>query len=86
MLLGSNLQFSRWTFFKHLPTRKFKLTTLCQHKFVATLPHFATLNSHKKNQIHLYVDTLLQWNKVFDISHSYTTQLTLSLNTCTSQL
>jgi len=86
MLLGSNLKFSRWTFFKHLPTRKFKLATLCQHKSVATLSHFGTLTPRQKNQIHLYVDTLLQWNKVFNFSHSYTTQFTLSLNKCTSQL
>ncbi|KAL9326476.1 hypothetical protein ACSQ67_007121 [Phaseolus vulgaris] len=68
MLLGSNLQFSRWTFFKHLPTRKFKLTTLCQHKSVATLSHFGTLTSHQKHQIHLYVDTLLQWNKRMNLT------------------
>ncbi|XP_027916453.1 uncharacterized protein LOC114175835 isoform X1 [Vigna unguiculata] len=68
MLLGSNLQFSRWTFFKHLPTRKFKITTLCQNKSVATLCHFETLTSHQKHQIHLYVDTLLQWNKRMNLT------------------
>ncbi|KAL2572763.1 hypothetical protein AAZV13_17G085400 [Glycine max] len=60
----SNLKFSRWTFFKHLTPRKFKLTPpLCQHKSLATLSHFGTLTSRQKDQIHLYVETLLQWNK-----------------------
>ncbi|XP_061360292.1 uncharacterized protein LOC133304302 isoform X2 [Gastrolobium bilobum] len=72
MLLSSsrcmvlNLQFSRGTFFKHLTTRK--STTLCQHESTATLSHFGTLTSRQKDQIHLYVDALLQWNKRMNLT------------------
>ncbi|KAK7389026.1 hypothetical protein VNO78_23857 [Psophocarpus tetragonolobus] len=69
MLLSGNTQFSGWTFFKHLTTRKFKLTTtLCQPKALATLSHFGTLTSRQKDQIHLYVHTLLQWNKRMNLT------------------
>ncbi|KAL2321883.1 hypothetical protein Fmac_026262 [Flemingia macrophylla] len=67
MVISSNLHFSGWTFFKHLTTRKLK-TPLCQHKSVATLSHFGTLTCHQKGQIHLYVDTLLQWNKRMNLT------------------
>jgi len=81
VLLFNNLQFSRWTFFKHLTPRKY--TTLCQHNSTSNLSHFVTLTSRQKDQIHLYVDTLLQWNKVFYLftflfSHT-TTTITLNL-------
>ncbi|XP_027332449.1 uncharacterized protein LOC113847496 isoform X2 [Abrus precatorius] len=66
MLLSSNSQFSRWTFFKHLTTRK--LTTFCQHKSLVTLSQFGTLTSRQKDQIHLYVDALLQWNKRMNLT------------------
>lgn len=80
LLSTSNLQFSRWTFFKHLTPRKFKLAPpLCQHKSVATLSHFGILTSRQKDQIHLYVETLLQWNKVFSFSHSHNTTQTHTL-------
>ena len=87
LLSTSNLQFSRWTFFKHLTPRKFKLAPpLCQHKSVATLSHFGILTSRQKDQIHLYVETLLQWNKVFNFSHSHVTNapspLTLTHRNC----
>ncbi|KAG5028056.1 Ribosomal RNA small subunit methyltransferase G [Glycine soja] len=69
LLSTSNLQFSRWTFFKHLTPRKFKLAPpLCQHKSVATLSHFGILTSRQKDQIHLYVETLLQWNKRMNLT------------------
>ncbi|OIW00346.1 hypothetical protein TanjilG_27597 [Lupinus angustifolius] len=63
-----NLHFSHGTFFKHLIPRKSK--TLCHHKSINTtsLSHFGTLNSHQKDQIHLYVDSLLQWNKRMNLT------------------
>jgi len=84
VLLFNNLQFSRWTFFKHLTPRKY--TTLCQNNSTSNLSHFLTLTSRQKDQIHLYVDTLLQWNKVFYLftflfSHT-TTTITLILCNC----
>lgn len=66
VLLFNNLQFSRWTFFKHLTPRKY--TTLCQRNSTSNLPHFVTLTSRQKDQIHLYVDTLLQWNKRMNLT------------------
>lgn len=80
VLLFNNLQFSRWTFFKHLTPRKY--TTLCQNNSTSNLSHFLTLTSRQKDQIHLYVDTLLQWNKVvylFTFLFSHTTT-TITLN------
>lgn len=66
VLLFNNLQFSRWTFYKHLTHRKY--TTLCQRNSTSNLPHFVTLTSRQKDQIHLYVDTLLQWNKRMNLT------------------
>ncbi|KAK2409058.1 S-adenosyl-L-methionine-dependent methyltransferase superfamily protein [Trifolium repens] len=66
MVVLFNLQFSRWTFYKHLTPRKF--TTLCHHNSTANLSHFVTLTSRQKDQIHLYVDTLLQWNKRMNLT------------------
>lgn len=65
-----NLQFSRWTFFKHLTTPKSTTLCKCQHKSTANFSHFGTLNSRQKDQIHLYVDALLQWNQVFSFPRS----------------
>ncbi|KAG8379040.1 hypothetical protein BUALT_Bualt07G0046800 [Buddleja alternifolia] len=31
-------------------------------------PHFHTLNSHQKHQIHLYIDSLLQWNQKMNLT------------------
>ncbi|KAI4336092.1 hypothetical protein L6164_014664 [Bauhinia variegata] len=65
-----NLQFSTGTFFKHL--RTCKSTTLCQHrtriKSISTVSHLETLTSRQKDQIHLYVDALLQWNKKMNLT------------------
>ncbi|XP_057422431.1 uncharacterized protein LOC130716242 [Lotus japonicus] len=62
-----NLQFSPGTFIKHLTSRKF--TTHCLHKSsTPSLSHFGTLTSRQKDQIHLYVDALLQWNKRMNLT------------------
>ncbi|XP_073226753.1 uncharacterized protein [Cicer arietinum] len=66
MVVLFNFQFSRWTFYKHLTPRK--STTLCQYKSTSNFSHFVTLTSGQKNQINLYVDTLLQWNKRMNLT------------------
>ncbi|GMH21981.1 hypothetical protein Nepgr_023824 [Nepenthes gracilis] len=67
--------FSLSTFIKHLQASKPK--TLSFHhainrRFVRTravqLPHFESLTDQQKDQISLYVDTLLQWNQKMNLT------------------
>ncbi|KAJ7956284.1 Ribosomal RNA small subunit methyltransferase G [Quillaja saponaria] len=71
-----NVQFSCGTYFKHLPTWKpspfspYRTTTQTfpTSTVFNTLSHFETLTSRQKDQIHLYVDALLQWNKRMNLT------------------
>ncbi|CAN6588964.1 unnamed protein product [Malus baccata var. baccata] len=59
------VQFSLGTFFKRLPVSN--PATLCPYRFrPKTLT--ATLDSRQKEQVHLYVDTLLQWNQKMNLT------------------
>ncbi|GAV74578.1 GidB domain-containing protein [Cephalotus follicularis] len=62
--------FSFGTFVKHLPLSKpltffpwkIQAKTLSTTR-ILSLPHFQALSSRQKDQIHIYVDTLLEWNQ-----------------------
>ncbi|XP_050151479.1 uncharacterized protein LOC126626262 isoform X2 [Malus sylvestris] len=67
--------FSLGTFFKHLPASN--PTTLCPYRFrsktlsataIRSFSYFETLDSRQKEQVHLYVDTLLQWNQKMNLT------------------
>ncbi|KAB2633407.1 hypothetical protein D8674_029654 [Pyrus ussuriensis x Pyrus communis] len=67
--------FSLGTFFKHLPVSN--PTTLCPYRFrpktltataIRSFSYFETLDSRQKEQVHLYVDTLLQWNQKMNLT------------------
>lgn len=72
-IIVPNVHFSRGNFFKHLPNST-PTTISCPHRIIGTQTlittsalsssYFETLTSHQKDQVHLYVDTLLQWNQV----------------------
>ncbi|KAM1080847.1 hypothetical protein EV1_015363 [Malus domestica] len=68
------VQFSLGTFFKHLPVSN--PATLCPYRFrpktltapaIRSSSYFETLDSRQKEQVHLYVDTLLQWNQKMNL-------------------
>ncbi|CAB4280851.1 unnamed protein product [Prunus armeniaca] len=63
------------TFIKHLPISK--RTTFCPYRIrpktitttrILCSSYFETLDSHQKEQIHLYVDTLLEWNQRMNLT------------------
>lgn len=63
--------FSARTLIKHLPSSN--QNTFCPHRIraktltttrIVNSSHFETLNTRQQEQIHLYVDALLQWNRV----------------------
>ncbi|XP_008239789.2 PREDICTED: ribosomal RNA small subunit methyltransferase G-like [Prunus mume] len=67
--------FSLGTFIKHLPISK--RTTFCPYRIrpktitttrILCSSYFETLDSHQKEQIHLYVDTLLEWNQRMNLT------------------
>ncbi|KAM1295525.1 hypothetical protein FF1_015467 [Malus domestica] len=69
------VQFSLGTFFKHLPVSN--PATLCPYRFrpktlaaaaIRSSSYFETLDSRQKEQVHLYVDTLLQWNHKMNLT------------------
>ncbi|PRQ16020.1 putative 16S rRNA (guanine(527)-N(7))-methyltransferase [Rosa chinensis] len=67
--------FSLGTFFKHLPRPKpspiFPSTITPKTLTTATIhcsSHFEALDSRQKHQIHLYVDTLLEWNQRMNLT------------------
>ncbi|KAL6183210.1 hypothetical protein ACLB2K_044621 [Fragaria x ananassa] len=71
MLLGSRcalVPVSLGTFFKHLP--RSKPTPIFPSKTLTTTAtiHFDALDSRQKHQIHLYVDTLLDWNQRMNLT------------------
>lgn len=66
-----HLPFSASTLIKHLPSSN--QNTFCPYRTraktltttrILNSSHFETLNSRQQEQIHLYVDALLQWNRV----------------------
>ncbi|XP_019152815.1 PREDICTED: uncharacterized protein LOC109149481 [Ipomoea nil] len=67
--------FSVGTFFKHLSPPKTSvlkpisksLVTVASAAPPAT-PHFGALNSHQKQQVHVYIDSLLQWNQKMNLT------------------
>ncbi|KAM2978361.1 hypothetical protein FF2_015187 [Malus domestica] len=63
------------TFFKHLPVSN--PATLCPYRFrpktltaaaIRSSSYFETLDSRQKEQVHLYVNTLLQWNQKMNLT------------------
>ncbi|KAL9243177.1 hypothetical protein vseg_017097 [Gypsophila vaccaria] len=56
-------------FIKHIPRTPFNFNhkTLISTKSLIS-PQFQTLDSHQKDQIDLYVDTLLQWNQRMNLT------------------
>ncbi|KAM2780286.1 hypothetical protein COP1_015460 [Malus domestica] len=69
------VQFSFGTFFKHLPVSN--PATLCPYRFrpknltanpIRSSSYFETLDSCQKEQVHLYVHTLLQWNRKMNLT------------------
>ncbi|XP_054821914.1 uncharacterized protein LOC129320471 isoform X1 [Prosopis cineraria] len=66
-----SLEVCGWTFFKHLRTRnpnnRISTKSICSTVF-NSLSHFAALSSCQKDQIHLYVDVLLEWNKRMNLT------------------
>ncbi|KAK4257110.1 hypothetical protein QN277_006742 [Acacia crassicarpa] len=66
-----NLEVCGWTFFKHLrtcnPNNRISAKSVSTTVF-NSLPHFTALTSRQKDQIHLYVDALLQWNKRMNLT------------------
>ncbi|KAL5544364.1 hypothetical protein UlMin_008148 [Ulmus minor] len=76
MLVRLNIvHFSFGTFIKHLPTLKptkfwpyrIRPKTLSTTTAINS-SYFETLNSRQKDQIHLYVDALLQWNQKMNLT------------------
>ncbi|XP_062169827.1 uncharacterized protein LOC133875645 [Alnus glutinosa] len=76
-LVVPNIHFSRGNFFKHLPNST-PTTISCPHRIIGTQSlittsalsssYFESLTSHQKDQVHLYVDTLLQWNRKMNLT------------------
>lgn len=80
--LSFSCQVSVRTFFNHLPTfnlsilkltsvpaRKTTLSLCCASApTAAATSHFQALTPHQKDQIRLYIDSLLQWNQVLLIT------------------
>ncbi|KAM1937790.1 hypothetical protein FF1_015465 [Malus domestica] len=70
------VQFSLGTFFKHLPVSnpatlrpyRFRPKTLTTAAAIRSSSYFETLDSRQKEQVHLYVDTLLQWNQKMNLT------------------
>ncbi|XP_040988063.1 ribosomal RNA small subunit methyltransferase G isoform X2 [Juglans microcarpa x Juglans regia] len=72
-----NIQFSRGNFFKHLPAST-PTSICCPCNIISTgtlfttralrSSYFESLASHQKDQVHLYVDTLLQWNQRMNLT------------------
>uniref|UniRef100_A0A2P2JCH0 Methyltransferase gidB n=1 Tax=Rhizophora mucronata TaxID=61149 RepID=A0A2P2JCH0_RHIMU len=72
-----SLPFSIGTFVKHLPfllpkprafvPRRIKVRTLSTDA-IRNSSHFETLNSRQRDQIHRYVDALLQWNQKMNLT------------------
>ncbi|KAB1200017.1 Ribosomal RNA small subunit methyltransferase G [Morella rubra] len=72
-----NVQFSRGNFFKHLPTpTPSSISCPCRIIVTETLTttralsssYFESLTSRQKDQVHLYVDALLQWNQRMNLT------------------
>ncbi|KAG7954676.1 hypothetical protein I3843_11G031000 [Carya illinoinensis] len=72
-----NIQFSRGNFFKHLPAST-PTSICCPCNIISTgtlfttralrSSYFESLTSHQKDQVHLYADTLLQWNQRMNLT------------------
>ncbi|KDO69786.1 hypothetical protein CISIN_1g022962mg [Citrus sinensis] len=70
-----HLPFSARTLIKHLPSSN--QNTFCPHRTraktltttrIVNSSHFETLNTRQQEQIHLYVDALLQWNRKMNLT------------------
>ncbi|GMY24878.1 ribosomal rna small subunit methyltransferase g [Fagus crenata] len=73
VILVPNVQFSLGNFFKHLPSSTiscpYRITTKTLFTTRAlSSSHFETLTSRQKDQLHLYVHTLLQWNQKMNLT------------------
>lgn len=66
----NNVQFSLGNFIKHLPSStiscpyRLSIKTLVTTSALSSSSYFETLTSRQKDQLNLYVHTLLEWNQV----------------------